>query len=102
VGTEVQQDAQAKAMPAMRHLPMAATIMTDHTEIIAAANARADADVAQGIRDLEQSVATSPEYKVGSDPSGKRLLSPARAMLVGMLGHLRTSYARHHERSDAA
>lgn len=60
-------------------------------EIIALARARADADVAQGIIDLEAAIAVAPEWERHA-----RTVVPAKALLEGMLEHLRESYAAQH------
>lgn len=60
--------------------------MTDAelAEVIAAAEARADADCARGLADLAASIETAPEYKINSSPSRSRIIVANRATLVGM------------------
>lgn len=72
--------------------------MTDHNSIIiAAAIARADADVAQGITDLEAAIADAPEWDHTTHLGGTRPVAiPVRSKLVGMLDHLRSAYALNH------
>lgn len=77
--------------------------MTDHNAIIAAACARADADVAQGIDDLEAAIAAAPEWDHTTHQGASRPSAvPVRAQLAGMLAHLRDSYTRNHQRKNAA
>ena len=56
--------------------------------------AQVRADVEGAIADARERIPHLPEYDVSSDPSGKRLIVPVKAMAIGMLDHLLTSYKR--------
>lgn len=77
--------------------------MTDNNAIITAAIARADADVAQGITDLEAAIDVAPEWDHTTHLGGTRPVAiPVRSKLAGMLDHLRSAYAHNHQRKNAA
>lgn len=71
------------------------------TEIIAAANDRADTDCRRAI-EAAADAHLGPEYIRSDDATGKRLIIPARAIAIGMLAHLRAAFEHNHRRSDAA
>ena len=70
-------------------------------EIIAGANAQADADCRRAV-EATRNADHVPEYVVSDDASGKRLLIPARAIAAGMAAYLKAAFERHQARSDAA
>lgn len=73
--------------------------MTPELEAVkAAAEALADEHCDRGLADLTKSLKHAPEYKRSEDASGKPIISPNRAMMAGMLGHLRASMARERAR----
>jgi hypothetical protein len=65
----------------------------DHAQ---AAIARADTECRDAIEQARTALATTAEYVVSGDATGKRLLLPARAMAVGMLAHIEAAYKRNH------
>lgn len=65
-----------------------------HEAMITDAKRLADEHCRRAIATAER--ATSPEYVRSDDATGKPLLIPARAMALGMLGHLKDAYERNH------
>lgn len=65
----------------------------DHAEIVARAEARAFADCARGLVDLEAVAATSAPWVISGDAGGRRLILPARDSALGMAAYLRDAIA---------
>lgn len=65
----------------------------DVDELIAGAQERARQAVAQGIADLEEAVANAEEWSNGNRWDGAHTVIPKRALLAGMLEHLRSASA---------
>lgn len=65
-----------------------------------AAEMRANDDCARGLADLDRSILTAPEFEISGDATGKRMVVPTRASLVGMRDHLRASIERQKARDE--
>lgn len=65
-------------------------------QLIEKARHRANDEALSAITSARAVLATTPEYTVQSDASGKRLLVPTRAIALGMAEYLEESYRRTH------
>lgn len=66
--------------------------------IIERACRRADDDVALGIANLERAASRADEWKHTTHQGARHPVAiPERAMLTGMLNHLRQAFARNHQ-----
>lgn len=70
------------------------SLRVERDEIVARAQARADAEARAAIISARAALLHTPEYIRSGDASGKALLVPARAVATGMLAQLEAAYTR--------
>lgn len=69
------------------------SLRVERDEIVARAEARADAEARVAIISARAALLNMPEY-IRSGVIGKALVVPVRAIAIGMLAHLEAAYIR--------